>query len=204
MPINSRAKGARGERQFRDLLRENGFDARRGQQFSGSPDSPDVVCPALPHIHFEVKAVEKLDIEAAMEQAHRDAGGDFKSQNGDFKNGGAKVPVVAHRRNFSPWLITMEADWLFGAATGFLGGTCAFADYENKRVNLRDAMEALRREAGNRVPLIVHGRKGTRLVTMEADTFFRLIRGTIPGFSSIRFQGDPIEEPRPSTPCRIE
>src|SRR6476619_427503 len=73
-PMNSRQKGKRGERQWRDELRANGYDARRGQQFSGSPDSPDVVCDALPWIHFEVKAVEKLNIEDAMEQARRDCG----------------------------------------------------------------------------------------------------------------------------------
>ena len=45
--INSRQKGARGERQWRDELRANGYVARRGQQFSGSADSPDVVCNDL-------------------------------------------------------------------------------------------------------------------------------------------------------------
>ena len=103
--MNSREKGKRGERQWRDELRANGFQARRGQQFSGSPDSPDVVCPALPWMHFEVKAVERLNIEDAMEQARRDAE--------------AKIPVVAHRRNFRPWLVTMDAETFFQ----FLRGT---------------------------------------------------------------------------------
>jgi Holliday junction resolvase len=71
--VNSRNKGKRGERQWRDELRSHGYQARRGQQFSGSPDSPDVVCDGLPWIHFEVKAVERLNIEQAMEQARRDA-----------------------------------------------------------------------------------------------------------------------------------
>ena len=71
--MNSRNKGKRGERQWRDELRSHGYQARRGQQFSGSPDSPDVVCDGLPWIHFEVKAVERLNIEQAMEQARRDA-----------------------------------------------------------------------------------------------------------------------------------
>src|SRR5262245_23870546 len=70
--VNSRQKGARGERLWRDELRANGYAARRGQQFSGSPGSPDVVCEALPWIHFEVKVVEKLNVQAAMEQARRD------------------------------------------------------------------------------------------------------------------------------------
>ena len=33
--MNSRNKGKRGEREFAALLREHGFDARRGQQFAG-------------------------------------------------------------------------------------------------------------------------------------------------------------------------
>jgi Holliday junction resolvase len=103
--MNSREKGKRGERQWRDELRANGYAARRGQQFSGSPDSPDVVCGELSWLHFEVKAVERLNIEDAMEQALRDAG--------------AKVTIVAHRRNFRPWLVTMEAETFFQ----FLRGT---------------------------------------------------------------------------------
>ena len=103
--MNSRAKGARGERQWRDELRANGYDARRGQQFSGSPDSPDVVCAALPWARFEVKAVERLNIEDAIEQARRDAGG--------------KVPLVAHKRNHRRWLVTMGAETFFQ----FLSGT---------------------------------------------------------------------------------
>lgn len=104
--MNSREKGKRGERQWRDELRANGYAARRGQQFSGSPDSPDVVCDALGWIHFEVKAVERLNIEEAIEQARRDAG--------------AKVPIVAHRRKFRPWLVTMEAEAFFQFLRGAL------------------------------------------------------------------------------------
>ncbi len=102
--MNSRAKGKRGERQWRDELRAHGYPARRGQQFAGSPDSPDVVCDALKWIHFEVKSVERLHLQDAMDQARRDAGG--------------KVPIVAHRRSFHDWLITMGHETLFK----FLGG----------------------------------------------------------------------------------
>ena len=98
--MNSRAKGARGERAFRDLLRAEGYEARRGQQFSGSPDSPDVVCPDLQGTHFEIKCVEKLNIEDAMIQARRDAGT-------------TKTPIVAHKRNHCSWLITMDAETFF-------------------------------------------------------------------------------------------
>lgn len=103
--MNSREKGKRGERQWRDELRANGYTARRGQQFSGSPDSPDVVCDELGWIHFEVKAVERLNIEDAMEQARRD--------------GARKTPVVTHRRSHRRWLVTMDAETFFQ----FLRGT---------------------------------------------------------------------------------
>ncbi len=98
--MNSRAKGARGERAFRDLLRAEGYEARRGQQFSGSPDSPDVVCPDLDWAHWEVKHVEKLNIIDAMIQAIRDAGDN-------------KIPIVAHKRNHGEWLSTMRTSDLF-------------------------------------------------------------------------------------------
>jgi hypothetical protein len=131
--VNSREKGKRGERQWRDELRANGYAARRGQQFSGSPDSPDVVCDSLPWIHFEVKAVERLNIEDAMEQARRDCGGQnhrgktFEdegrtkiaySQSQIAENRG-RVPIVAHRKRFRRWLVTMEAETFFQ----FLRGT---------------------------------------------------------------------------------
>jgi hypothetical protein len=113
--MNSREKGKRGERQWRDELRAQGFAARRGQQFSGSPDSPDVVCDDLPWIHFEVKAVERLNIEDAMEQARRDCGRGAPA--------GQKIPIVAHRRNFRAWLVTMTAEVFFRFLRGdFLTG----------------------------------------------------------------------------------
>ena len=96
--MNSCQKGKRGERAWRDELVARGYNARRGRQFSGSPDSPDVVCPDLPGVHFEVKVVERLNVNQAMNQAVNDAGD--------------KIPVVAHKRNRGDWLVTMRAsDW---------------------------------------------------------------------------------------------
>lgn len=100
MPINSRSKGARGERAWRDVLRAHGYDAKRGQQYCGGNDSPDVICPDLADFLFEVKCVERLNIEDAMAQARRDAGPN-------------KKPVVAHKRNHCDWLITMKAETFF-------------------------------------------------------------------------------------------
>lgn len=95
--MNSRSKGARGEREWRDQLRAAGFEAIRGQQFAGGADSPDVRCPDLPRCHFEVKRVEALNVSKAIEQAIRDSGPE-------------QMPVVAHKRNRGPWLVTMLAD----------------------------------------------------------------------------------------------
>ena len=93
--INSRAKGARIEREGRDLLRKYGFKARRGQQYAGGGDSPDLVTNTP--IHWEVKGVEKLNIKNAVDQALRDCGE-------------GKMPVVLHKTNRSRWLCTMDAE----------------------------------------------------------------------------------------------
>lgn len=89
MPINSRAKGAAGERELAQYLRDHGFEARRGQQFHGGPGSPDVVTD-LKDVHFECKRVEKGSLYDWLAQAVRDAAG--------------KIPVVAHRRNREEWV----------------------------------------------------------------------------------------------------
>lgn len=92
---NSRAKGARGERELSKVLREWGYDTRRGQQYSGANGDADVV--GLPNIHIECKWVEKLNLDKAMKQSIDDA------RDGE-------IPVVMHKKNRKPWLITMRLD----------------------------------------------------------------------------------------------
>jgi Holliday junction resolvase len=94
MGMMSKRKGAEGERELARFLTDRGFPARRGQQYSGSPDSPDVVCPSLP-FHFEAKRTEKLRLRESMQQAIDDAGPD-------------SVPVVAHKANRKEWLAVMR------------------------------------------------------------------------------------------------
>lgn len=94
MAINSKEKGKRAEREVAALLRSYGYEARRGVQYQGGTDSPDVV--GLDGIHIEVKHVENLNINKAMEQADRDSG--------------ENIPVVFHRKNRTPWLVTMHLD----------------------------------------------------------------------------------------------
>lgn len=97
--MNSNRKGKRGEREFAAVLREAGFDARRGRQFAGGPDSPDVASKALSWLHVEVKRVQRLNVADACARAEADAGG--------------KPFAVAHRRNGSPWLVTVRAELFF-------------------------------------------------------------------------------------------
>lgn len=97
--VNSRQKGARGERMWRDELREAGFTARRGQQFAGGTDSPDVICEELNNLHMEVKFVQSLNLDKACEQAERDAG--------------LKAWIVAHKKNGKHWKVTMDAGIFF-------------------------------------------------------------------------------------------
>ena len=97
MPINSRTKGAVAEREVAKLLTDAGYPSRRGQQFSGSPDSPDVKHSLPLPIHIEVKRVEALSIYPAMEQAMRDSAP-------------GEMPTVWHRRSKKPWLVVMLAE----------------------------------------------------------------------------------------------
>lgn len=93
----SRDKGKRGELEVAHLLTEAGFKARRGQQFKGGGDSPDVVCEALPGYHIEVKRVEAFALYPALEQAMAD--GHEKDK-----------PLVFHRRNGKPWVVVLRAE----------------------------------------------------------------------------------------------
>lgn len=90
--MNSREKGKRGELEAARVLKEYGYETRRGQQYSGATGDADVV--GLPGIHLEIKRVEKLNISEAMKQSIRDA------RDGE-------LPVVMHRKNRETWLVTM-------------------------------------------------------------------------------------------------
>ena len=93
--MNSRQKGARGERQLAKKLSEHGYKCRRGQQYSGIQGDADVI--GLPGLHIECKVVEKLNILDAMEQSKRDA-----REN--------EIPIVMHKRNYTEWLCTLRLE----------------------------------------------------------------------------------------------
>ena len=95
--VNSRAKGCRGERDWRDVLRANGYpNARRGQQFSGTETTEDVVGGPV-GFHCEVKDRKAHNVWNAMQQAEHDSGG-------------RAVPYVAMRSPRKPWLVVLRAE----------------------------------------------------------------------------------------------
>lgn len=101
MAVNSRAKGARFERQLASRFREYGYDARRTAQYCGNTgDASDVV--GLPGIHVEAKHAEQMRLYEWIAQAKRDAAA----------GGGNALPAVFHKKNHAEILVTMEIeDW---------------------------------------------------------------------------------------------
>lgn len=96
--MNSRDKGKRGELELAGELRKHGFEARRGQQYSGANGDPDVI--GLPGIHIECKRTEKFALYDALAQAKADARAD-------------ELPVVMHRKNRCEWVVVQPlADWI--------------------------------------------------------------------------------------------
>ena len=93
MGKSQQRKGADGERELAELLRQYGYQTERSpsQNYGTAPD-----ITGLPGVHIECKRNEKLNIQQAMQQAVDDAE--------RFHDG---MPVVFHRRNRHPWLVTM-------------------------------------------------------------------------------------------------
>ena len=98
MKINSRNKGARGERELSSKLNEYGYDCRRSVQYCGANGDADVI--GLNGIHIECKRVEALSLYKALSQAKSDA------KNGD-------IPVIMHRKNNCEWVVIQPLEtWI--------------------------------------------------------------------------------------------
>lgn len=102
MAINSKTKGKEGELEACHFINNlTTLTMRRTAQFNGKELDSKADIVGMPGIHVEVKRVQALNINLAMEQAVRDS------------SGTSEIPIVMHRKNRTPWLITMEADkWL--------------------------------------------------------------------------------------------
>tara|TARA_Y100000593_G_scaffold52472_1_gene98541 strand:- start:3753 stop:4094 length:342 start_codon:yes stop_codon:yes gene_type:complete len=107
--INSRQKGKRGELAACKAWREEGWEARRSQQFCGrNGDAADILVENLPaNLHIEVKAVERLNIDDALDQASRDASP-------------GSTPIVMHKKNFTSWKVTLSFEDFCGLLRGDL------------------------------------------------------------------------------------
>lgn len=92
------------------LLQEHGYPVEPGEAMSFG-EVPDLV--GLPGVHIEVKRGERLNVGEAMAQAIRDAE--------RFQDG---VPVLFHRRNRQPWLVTMRLEDWIKLYRAQLGETC--------------------------------------------------------------------------------
>ena len=92
---NSRQKGKRGELEACEALDAVGYDCSRSVQYSGRNGDADIVCDALPGIHFEVKRTERLSPYQFLDQAIRDSKG-------------RKVPVILYRSSNRPWMVTFR------------------------------------------------------------------------------------------------
>ena len=103
--MNSKQKGAKGERELAKLLQSHGYDARRGQQYCGIAGDADVV--GVDGLHIECKRAEQVRDEVFLQQAERDA-----------KEG--EIPVVMYRRNGEKWKVTMRLEEFLPIYQSFL------------------------------------------------------------------------------------
>ena len=95
LPINSRAKGKRGELEARDAVREHWVapDCIRAAQGAGAYAAD--LLHAGHEIHVEVKCVAKLGTERFILQAERDAAE-------------GELPVVVMRQNRGEWCVMLR------------------------------------------------------------------------------------------------
>jgi Holliday junction resolvase len=99
MATNGRQKGKRGELEVAHLMIDHGFDARRGQQFKGTKDSPDVIHD-MGGFAIEVKLRETFsinDLYAALDKQQEEA------PTGEDA-------IVFYRRNRKDWIVVMDAN----------------------------------------------------------------------------------------------
>lgn len=95
MAINSKQKGAVGEREVAKILREHGYDAHRTAQYCGNTgEAADVV--GLPGFHIECKRAERMELYKWYAQSVRDS------------SGSEDIPIVVHRKNNADWLVSMS------------------------------------------------------------------------------------------------
>lgn len=100
--MNSKQKGKRGELYVVREFKKAGYECNRTAQFKGNTGRADDI-EGIDYIHAEVKFVEKLNINVAMDQAVRDSQASERDA----------MPTVFHKKNYGDLLVTMRfEDWL--------------------------------------------------------------------------------------------
>lgn len=95
--MNSKQKGASGERELANLLKQQGYpEARRSVQYNGMLGGADVV--GVKGLHIECKRAQAVRDELYIQQAERD------SKAGD-------IPIVMYRRNGEQWKALLRQDF---------------------------------------------------------------------------------------------
>lgn len=139
----SRDKGKRSELELVHLLRDfYGYEVRRGDCFR---HQPDIV--GMWGIHIEVKNVQKVDIASWYWQSWEAA---KKYDDG--------IPVVIHKENRKPWLVTLA----YQDYTETMRGEAADMD-DRERFNLRAEIEKYGR--------LRYFRQGIDLITVPIVEF---------------------------------
>jgi hypothetical protein len=95
-PINSRAKGKRAELALAQILSPYWPEVCRNLDQFGKDKRDLLNCAG---VHWQVKHVESLNIWKALNQAMDEAAS-------------TDTPIVAFRRNRSPWFAALELDEL--------------------------------------------------------------------------------------------
>ena len=96
---NRKQKGARGERECRDVWKKHGYeDAHRSQQYSGRGESSADIEGISPLLHIEVKSgYSYKTIYTFLEQAVQDA-----------KEG--QIPIVNCKMDRRKWLAVLDLE----------------------------------------------------------------------------------------------
>jgi Holliday junction resolvase len=114
--VNSKQKGAKGERELARKLKDYGYSVRRSVQYNGKAEEGQADLVGLPGIHVECKRTERLSLYDAVDQAKRDS------------EGTQDLPAVFHRKNNCEWVVIMPLDsWVelyreYGADLMLRGG----------------------------------------------------------------------------------
>lgn len=116
-----RRKGAQGELEFAHLCQEYGYSAvhRTAQHCGKTGQAGDV--EGLPGIHIEVKRTESLRLYDALNQSKRDCTAAGKNE----------IPIVAHRKNKSEWVVIMTAADFFKMYKKYMESS---EDIEQKKI----------------------------------------------------------------------